>query len=95
MLKTGKYKKLIQRGLEQRLATAELSDVVAIKDAMGLLSGQAPADLRVAALSNQTWPLRQEFRFLANGRVDGYFKGRVTMEIAERDSRISPEQLQL
>ncbi|UYP69136.1 phosphate ABC transporter permease PstA [Thalassobacter stenotrophicus] len=95
MLKTGKYKKLIQRGLEQRLATAELGDVVSIKDAMGLLSGQAPADLRMAALGNQTWPLRQEFRFLANGRVDGYFKGRVTMEIAERDSRISPEQLEL
>jgi len=95
MLKTGKYKKLIQRGLEQRLATAELGDVVSIKDAMGLLSGQAPADLRMAALANQTWPLRQEFRFLANGRVDGYFKGRVTMEIAERDSRISPEQLEL
>ena len=95
MLKTGKYKKLIQRGLEQRLATAELGDVVSIKYAMGLLSGQAPADLRMAALANQTWPLRQEFRFLANGRVDGYFKGRVTMEIAERDSRISPEQLEL
>ena len=95
MLKTGKYKKLIERSLEQRLAKAELGDVVSIKDAMGLLSGQAPADLRVAALSNQSWPLRQEFRFLANGRVDGYFKGRVTMEIAERDSRISPEQLQL
>ena len=95
MLKTGKYKKLIQRGLEQRLATAELGDIVSIKDAMGLLSGQAPADLRMAALANQTWPLRQEFRFLANGRVDGYFKGRVTMEIAERDSRISPEQLEL
>lgn len=95
MLKTGKYKKLIQRGLEQRLARAELGDVVSIKDAMGLLSGQAPADLRMAALGNQTWPLRQEFRFLANGRVDGYFKGRVTMEIAERDSRISPEQLEL
>jgi phosphate transport system permease protein len=32
---------------------------------------------------------------LANGRIDGFFKGRVTMQSAERDARISPEQLML
>lgn len=32
---------------------------------------------------------------LVNGRVDGYFKGRVTMESASRDGNTSPQQLQL
>jgi phosphate transport system permease protein len=95
MLKTGQYKKLIQRGLERELATQGLNDEVPIAEAMGLLSDQAAADLRVAALSNASWPMQQSFNFLANGRVDGFFKGRVTMEIAERDSRISPAQLEL
>ena len=33
------------------------------------------------------------FDALANGRVDGFFKGRVTMESAVDDGNISPEQL--
>jgi phosphate transport system permease protein len=32
---------------------------------------------------------------LTSGRIDGYFKGRVTMDSALRDSNTSPEQLQL
>ncbi|MEL6236778.1 MAG: phosphate ABC transporter permease PstA, partial [Pseudomonadota bacterium] len=36
-----------------------------------------------------------EISVLANGRVDGYFKGRVTMDSAELDSNISPAQLRL
>ena len=35
------------------------------------------------------------FSAFANGRVDGFFKGRVTMESAELDSNITPAQLQL
>jgi len=32
---------------------------------------------------------------LAGGRIDGYFKGRVTMRSAERDMNVSPAQLEL
>jgi phosphate transport system permease protein len=32
---------------------------------------------------------------LASGRIDGYFKGRVTMDSAERDRNVSPGQLML
>jgi phosphate transport system ATP-binding protein len=32
---------------------------------------------------------------LAGGRIDGYFKGRVTMASAERDNNVTPEQLVL
>lgn len=95
MLKTGKYKKMIQASFEQRLAELGLQDAVPIKDAMKLFSDQANADLRQAALANETWPMVREFQFLANGRIDGYFKGRVTMESAALDSKISPEQLML
>jgi phosphate transport system permease protein len=36
-----------------------------------------------------------EVTVLANGRIDGYMKGRVTMESAERDGNVTPEQLQM
>jgi phosphate transport system permease protein len=35
------------------------------------------------------------FNAFATSRVDGFFKGRVTMESAKLDSNISPEQLQI
>jgi phosphate transport system permease protein len=47
------------------------------------------------------WPTRPDrrngsFDLLASGRIDGYFKGRVTMESAAKlDRNISPEQLVL
>jgi phosphate transport system permease protein len=61
-----------------------------------MISGDAPAQLRDMVLADpslvgQTVTLE----LLANGRVDGFFKGRVTMESAERDALISPEQLVL
>ena len=72
--------------------TQGLSD----KDIAGLLSKEAPAQLRDRVLADpaligQTVP----FDGLGNGRVDGYFKGRVSMESAKLDSNISPEQLVL
>ena len=61
-----------------------------------LISKEAPAKLRRYVLANpdkigETVP----FRLLANGRIDGFFKGRVTMESAELDRNVSPEQLRL
>ncbi|MEM6695761.1 MAG: phosphate ABC transporter permease PstA [Pseudomonadota bacterium] len=95
MLKTSKYKALIQASFEAVLAERGLADTLDIKDAMGLFSDQAAADLRVAALANETWPMEADFAFLAHGRIDGYVKGRVTLESAALDSKISPEQLGL
>ncbi|WP_068114697.1 phosphate ABC transporter permease PstA [Tropicimonas marinistellae] len=66
------------------------------KDAQAMISKEAAAQLRRFVIAN---PDRigdtVEFEFLANGRIDGYYKGRVTMESAERDSNVSPGQLQL
>ncbi|MBD3678105.1 MAG: phosphate ABC transporter permease PstA [Rhodobacteraceae bacterium] len=66
------------------------------KDAGGIISNNAPARLRDHVLANSDLiGGTVTMTFLANGRIDGYFKGRVTMESAERDKNVSPEQLQL
>jgi phosphate transport system permease protein len=61
-----------------------------------LISKEAPADLRRFVLANPDQIGETiSFDLLASGRIDGYFKGRVTMESAELDRNISPEQLVL
>ncbi|MGH1329486.1 MAG: phosphate ABC transporter permease PstA [Paracoccaceae bacterium] len=66
------------------------------KDVGALISKAAPAQVRDFTLANpqaigQTIP----FEMLANGRVDGYYKGRVSMESAALDGNVTPAQLQL
>ena len=66
------------------------------KDAGAIISKEAPAQLRDFVLANPgTVGTTVAFKFLANGRIDGYMKGRVTRTTAERDSNVSPEQLDL
>ena len=66
------------------------------KDIAGMMSKEAPAQLRDMVLANpEIIGTTIEFSALANGRVDGFFKGRVTMESAKLDSNVTPEQLQL
>ncbi len=65
------------------------------KQISGLVSQEAAAELRRYVLANPqlvgtTLP---DFELLANGRIDGFFKGRVTMESAQVDSNVTPEQL--
>ncbi|GAB5438583.1 phosphate ABC transporter permease PstA [Falsiruegeria mediterranea] len=71
-------------------------DGLTAKKAAALISKEGAADLRryVRADVNRVGQT-VEFKFLASGRIDGYYKGRVTMESAEIDNNISPEQLQL
>lgn len=91
------YGKLLQSALEAELTargveTGELTS----KEIVGLLSKEAPADLRDRVLADPTL-IGQTITFdaFANGRVDGYFKGRVTMESVARDTTITPAQLEL
>jgi phosphate transport system permease protein len=66
------------------------------KEAAALISKEAPADLRRFVLANPDQIGETvSFDLLASGRIDGYFKGRVTMESAALDRNISPEQLVL
>lgn len=65
-------------------------------DIDGLISREASAQVRNRVLNEpELVGETLEFNVLAGGRIDGYFKGRVTMESAERDGNTSPAQLML
>ena len=91
------YAPLLGRALAQTIEAQGIStEGVSKKDIEALISKEAPATLRNMVLADpalvgQTISLQ----VLAQGRVDGYFKGRVTMESAALDRNISPAQLEL
>jgi phosphate transport system permease protein len=91
------YGKLIQRALKDTIAAHGIAiDGLSDKDVADMISKEAAARVRDRVLSNpdlvgQTLAVK----VLANGRIDGYFKGRVTMASAARDSNVSTNQLLL
>ncbi|MEH0073776.1 phosphate ABC transporter permease PstA [Pannonibacter sp. Pt2] len=91
------YGNLIQKSLLETLKRDGIdTGGMSAKDIFDLVSKEAPATLRNMVLADpQLVGQTISFKAFANGRVDGYFKGRVTMESAKLDSNISPEQLQL
>lgn len=76
---------------ENKISTDGLTD----KQVGEIISGEAPGELRRFILANPG-KIGETIRFnlLASGRIDGYYKGRVTMESAALDRNISPGQLQ-
>ena len=89
------YAPLIKNAMEAKIA-AEGIEIEGLKKPQTLISKEAAAQMRNTVLANpELIGTTQRFEFLASGRVDGYYKNRVTMASAERDSNISPEQLQL
>jgi phosphate transport system permease protein len=91
------YSRVLVQSLVAEVArrglTTEGLDDAAIGD---LISREAAAQIRDFVLANpEVIGTTIEADVLAMGRVDGYLKGRVTMESAERDGNISPEQLVL
>lgn len=89
------YAPLLTKGLQTLMDDKGISDQGLKAKAIGaLISQDAPAQLRDMVLANPGL-VGQTITFdtLAAGRIDGYFKGRVTMESATRDSNVSPEQL--
>jgi len=89
------YTSVINAALEKVIEEKGLStEGLTPKQIGGLISQEAPAQLRNYVLANpDVVGTTIDFELLANGRVDGFFKGRVTMESAQLDSNISPEQL--
>ncbi|PWR03408.1 phosphate ABC transporter permease PtsA [Meridianimarinicoccus roseus] len=86
----------IIRGAAQNLVREMGGEVEGLTDGMigDMISKEAAGQLRRFVLANPDLiGTTQEFKFLANGRIDGFFKGRVTMESAQIDSNVSPEQL--
>lgn len=91
------YKKVLEKSLIDELNQRQIAvDGVSEKDIGAFISGDAPARLRDMVLADPSLIGQTiDFSAFATGRIDGYFKGRVTMETAKLDSNISPEQLQL
>ena len=82
--------------IDQMAAEGIVIEGLSDKDAKEIISKEAPATLRNMVLANPDLIGQTiDVHVLANGRVDGFFKGRVTMASAELDSNISPAQLQL
>lgn len=79
---------LDRRGIVQEgLTDKQVAELIS-KDAAGTLRAQVLAD---PALIGTTL----DATVFASGRIDGFMKGRVTLETAERDSNISPERVRL
>ncbi|MEH6692902.1 MAG: phosphate ABC transporter permease PstA [Pseudorhizobium pelagicum] len=87
------YAPLIKDSLAAAMAERGLTGIDA-DDAADLISGEEPAMLRRYVLNDPSQIGETvEFNLLASGRIDGYYKGRVTMASAELDRNVSPEQL--
>jgi phosphate transport system permease protein len=89
------YAKLPAQALEAEIAAKNVDlGALETKEIAEMISEESAATLRDQVLADpsligQTIP----FTALASGRIDGYFKGRVTMESAALDKNTSPEQL--
>ena len=91
------YGKLLASALVAEIAVRGIdTGGMKAKDLADMISEESAATLRNKVLGNpsllgQTIP----FTALANGRIDGFFKGRVTMASAALDKNTSPEKLVL
>ncbi|SMO62683.1 phosphate ABC transporter permease PstA [Paracoccus laeviglucosivorans] len=94
---TTSYGKILENSLQQAITSNGINvEGLSGPDVANLISKEASAQLRNRVLANPDLVGQTvDARVLTNGRVDGYYKGRVTMETAARDSNTSPAQLQL
>ncbi|WBU53628.1 phosphate ABC transporter permease PstA [Paracoccus sp. SCSIO 75233] len=91
------YGQLLTDGIKTYLAENSI-DIPNLSDTdiADFFSDQARTTLRTQVLTDPEMVGQTvEVPALTSARVDGYFKGRVTMEQAAIDSRTSPEQLML
>ena len=89
------YKKILLQQLKLNLDKNGIDySQLSKKELQNMISKEAPAQLRYAVLADPTL-LDKTFSWetLANGRVDAYYKGRVTFESAQIDVMVSPKQL--
>jgi phosphate transport system permease protein len=91
------YAPLLAQALQQHLQDRGIAMAgVTPRDLMAIISQEAPAQTRAMVLDNPDLLGRTvALEMLASGRIDGYFKSRVTLETAERDANVSPAQLVL
>ncbi|MDP0929315.1 phosphate ABC transporter permease PstA [Paracoccus onubensis] len=91
------YGKVLDKAVETAVADSGIAiEGLTSTDTSNLISKEASAQLRNHVLADpEQVGQTVDFNVLVNGRVDGYFKRRVSMESAARDANTSPQQLQL
>lgn len=91
------YGKVIATALSAEIAAKGIDiGKMTDKDISEMISEESAASLRNMVLADpKLLGTTVAFEALANGRIDGYFKGRVSMETAARDKNTSPEKLAL
>ncbi|NVO55252.1 phosphate ABC transporter permease PstA [Rhodobacteraceae bacterium B1Z28] len=88
------YAPLVSAALESEVEKLGIQTDLKPKKMAGILSKAAMAKLRNYVVANPDEIGKTvSFRFLANSRVDGYIKGRVTRASIANDKSISSEQL--
>lgn len=91
------YGKLLAKAFEAEIKARGIDKgKLKSKDLGQMLSEESAATLRNMVLADPALVDQTiTFTALANGRIDGYYKGRVTMESAAKDKNTSPEKLEL
>lgn len=91
------YQKVLTAAFMAELSRQGITqDGVSDKEIADLISKDAAGQLRAEVLANPALVgTTIDATVLAAGRIDGYLKGRVTLETAERDSNVTPDQLRL
>lgn len=90
------YGPLLQQALVQKVADLGITTTASDKEIGGMISKEAAATIRDEVLANPGLiGGTVTMNILASGRIDGFFKGRVTMESAALDKNTSPAVLQI
>ena len=90
------YAPLLRDGLLATMAANGIETDLPEKEVAALLSDESVAQLRNRVLADpELVGTTVRVDALASGRIDGYYKDRVTLQTAELDNNISPAQLQL
>lgn len=91
------YAPILAKGLKDAIAAngIEIEGLTA-KDADAMISKEASAQLRDRVLADPSLVGQTvQITVLASGRIDGYYKDRVSLASAELDSNVTPAQLKL
>ena len=91
------YSPILAKGLKDAIAAngIEIEGLTA-KDADAMISKEASAQLRDRVLADPSLVGQTvQITVLASGRIDGYYKDRVSLASAELDSNVTPAQLKL
>lgn len=88
------YLPLLAMSFEAFLEAEGVEHEMGARELAAMLSEEAPAQIRAMVLANPALVgTTIDVEILLGGRIDGFFKGRVTMETAERDRNVSGNQL--